>query len=108
VRSQEIADYLAQCLAQRGLKTHATLDIFPFMTDYELAGLAESIKGLGLIHPLVLSADGESLPAARFCFQDAVATFRALGCQPGVGRCLHALGNGALAERTSWLPAGPH
>jgi ParB-like nuclease domain len=65
VRSQEIADYLAQCLAQRGLKTHATLDIFPFMTDYELAGLAESIKGLGLIHPLVLSADGETLIDGR-------------------------------------------
>jgi hypothetical protein len=65
VRSQETADSLAQCLAQHGLKTHTTLNIFPLMTDYELAGLAECIKGLGLTHPLVLSANGETLIDGR-------------------------------------------
>jgi tetratricopeptide (TPR) repeat protein len=36
-------------------------------------------------------------PEARAHFVDAKETFRALGYQPGVGRCLHALGNVALA-----------
>jgi hypothetical protein len=43
------------------LKTHPVIDVFPPITDYQLESMAESIKTHGLIHPIMLSADGETL-----------------------------------------------
>src|SRR4051794_8695766 len=37
---------------------HPVADIFPMMTDDELASMAEDILANGLIHPIVLDAEG--------------------------------------------------
>jgi hypothetical protein len=41
------------------LKVHPAADIFPMMSDEELADLAEDIKENGLLHPLVIDAEGQ-------------------------------------------------
>ena len=37
---------------------HPIADLFPMMTDDELANLAADIKANGLIHPIVVDKDG--------------------------------------------------
>jgi ParB-like chromosome segregation protein Spo0J len=37
---------------------HPIADLFPMMTDEELANLAADIKANGLIHPIVVDKDG--------------------------------------------------
>ena len=41
------------------LKVHPAADIFPMMSDEALANLAAHIKANGLIHPIVLDAEGQ-------------------------------------------------
>jgi ParB-like chromosome segregation protein Spo0J len=40
------------------LKVHPAAAVFPMLSDDELADLAEDIKANGLLHPIVLDADG--------------------------------------------------
>jgi hypothetical protein len=47
------------------LEIHPAADAFPMMSDDELAELADDIKENGLVHPLVLSADGKMLIDGR-------------------------------------------
>jgi len=42
----------------RPTETHPLAAIFPIMTDDELADLADDIKANGLIHPIIVDADG--------------------------------------------------
>jgi ParB-like chromosome segregation protein Spo0J len=44
------------------LKVHPAADVFPMMSDEELAALGEDIKKNGLMHPLVTMPIGEGLP----------------------------------------------
>jgi ParB-like chromosome segregation protein Spo0J len=37
---------------------HQSADLFPIMTDEELADLAADIKANGLLHPIVVDKDG--------------------------------------------------
>jgi hypothetical protein len=41
------------------MKAHPFADMFPMMPEEELAELAEDIKGHGLIHPIILDAEGQ-------------------------------------------------
>jgi ParB/RepB/Spo0J family partition protein len=41
------------------MRVHPAADIFPMMSDEELADLAEDIKANGQLHPIVLDADGQ-------------------------------------------------
>ena len=41
------------------MKVHSAADIFPMMSDEELAELAEDIKANGLVHPIIVDADNQ-------------------------------------------------
>jgi disulfide oxidoreductase YuzD len=43
--------------SQRELKVHPLIDLFPMMSEEELADLAEDIKANGLIYPIVIDGD---------------------------------------------------
>jgi hypothetical protein len=47
------------------MKVHPMADLFPMMADDELADLAEDIKANGLVHAIVLDAEGKTLIDGR-------------------------------------------
>ena len=70
---------------------HPVADLFPRMTDEELADLAADIKANGLIHPIVVDKDGVLIDGrnrARACeiagIEPATVLFEGDG--PGSGR----------------------
>jgi ParB-like chromosome segregation protein Spo0J len=60
------------------LPVHPLADLFPMLPDDELAELAEDIKENGLIHPIVLTNDGEQIVDGR----NRLAACRLAGVEP--------------------------
>lgn len=64
------------------LPVHPLADLFPMLPDDELAELAEDIKEHGLIHPIVLTNDGEQIVDGR----NRLAACRIAGVEPAFER----------------------
>lgn len=47
------------------MKVHPVADLFPMMSDDELANLADDIKRHGQLHPIIISGDAETLIDGR-------------------------------------------
>lgn len=59
------------------MKIHPAADIFPMMSEEELADLAEDIKENGLLHPIVLDADKQLIDG-----RNRYAACKLAGVQP--------------------------
>jgi hypothetical protein len=64
------------------LPAHPVAELFPMMTDDELAALAEDIKANGLIHPIILDAEGKTLIDGR----NRLAACKRAGIEPRFNR----------------------